>query len=264
MNPKNTICYKIDIAVEELNKALKTALSITQLTKSKGTLTDEEFKTRLREIKPRGNPLAITNLLHEIRDDAQSMENGLKRRKKIMKQAGFEEEYQKQKKKFSKGISFQRDEQQILTPNTEQASFLFEITIKDRLKDEIVYHKDATAAVVSITEKINDIDTYGVIDGESQTLYFGESIAIFYAFDQLRIGMEAKMPEILLRMQQLVISGKITDPETKRILMNTTNISPIVKNPIQNSPQKPGRNDLCFCGSNKKYKKCHLNLQTIL
>jgi hypothetical protein len=24
------------------------------------------------------------------------------------------------------------------------------------------------------------------------------------------------------------------------------------------SAQKPGRNDICWCGSGKKYKKCHL------
>ncbi|MCA9968496.1 MAG: SEC-C domain-containing protein, partial [Anaerolineales bacterium] len=24
--------------------------------------------------------------------------------------------------------------------------------------------------------------------------------------------------------------------------------------------KKPGRNDLCYCGSGKKYKQCHLKL----
>jgi preprotein translocase subunit SecA len=28
--------------------------------------------------------------------------------------------------------------------------------------------------------------------------------------------------------------------------------------PIRNRDKRPGRNDPCWCGSNKKYKNCHL------
>jgi hypothetical protein len=33
----------------------------------------------------------------------------------------------------------------------------------------------------------------------------------------------------------------------------------LLKGDEENAPaQKPGRNDTCWCGSGKKYKKCHL------
>ncbi len=63
-----TICYKVNRAIELLELAIKTSdLDIS----------------------------LMGNILHDIRKDAQTMENGLKQRKQAMIEASVEEKYQK-------------------------------------------------------------------------------------------------------------------------------------------------------------------------
>jgi hypothetical protein len=192
MKDEKTICYKITRSITALEKAIKT-----------GKL----------------DVITLVRRLHTIRQQAQNMENGLKNRKKIMVREGFEEEYQlsKAKAKIPDGINtiYETDEERL------DYKALFEITIKQ--DEKIVYQTSAHAGVVCIVEKIDDINEEGQIDGQTQKLMFGQPLAFWFAFDQLKIAVEAKGLEIMQSIKQAIEDKKFVNPDVKRKIIEAIN-----------------------------------------
>lgn len=192
MKIEETICDKVTRSIEDLETAIK------------GGHLDA---------------IAFVRRLHEIRGQAQKMETGLKRRKKIMVREGLEDEYQKLKVKESvpNGINKIYDK-----PEEESKEKLnFEIIMKR--DGEIVYQNEAHAGVVCIVEKIEDIDEMGQITGTTQKFTFGNPMMIWFAFDQLKIAIEARRFEILQAIKSAIENKKFTDPEVKRKIIEATN-----------------------------------------
>jgi hypothetical protein len=192
MKDENTICHKVTRSIEDMEKAMQT-----------GNL----------------DGLALVKRLHEIREQAQKMENGLRRRQKLMISKGIEEEYQQLKSKESKptGINKIWDKREEQTPE----KINFEVIIKR--DGELIYQHEAHAGVISTVEKIENIDDMGQITGQTQKFVFGNPMVFWFAFDQLKTSIEARGMEILLSIQSAVKANKFADPEVKRKLMEATN-----------------------------------------
>jgi len=198
MKDEKTICYKITRSIEALEKATKT-----------GKL----------------DVITLVRRLHKIREQAQDMENGLKARKKIMIREGFEEEYQlsKAKDKIPDGINtiYGKDEERL------EAKALFEVTIKQ--DEKIVYQTSAHAGVVCLVEKIENINEEGQIDGRTQRLMFGQPLAYWFAFDQLKTSIESKAFDIMQAIKQAVKDKKFVNPDVKKKIIEATNKMEAIK-----------------------------------
>lgn len=192
MKDEQTICYKVTRSIETLEKAVKThKLDVSTLAHN----------------------------LHKIREQAQLMEDGLKRRKKIMIREGFEEEYQslKTKSKITEGINqIKNEDEERVSEKTK-----FEFTIKK--EGEVIYQNTSYAGVVCIVEKVEDIDENGQIDGQTQKFMFGNPLTIWFAFDQLKIAVEAKSLEIMQAIKQAIEAKKFIDPKVRSKIINFTN-----------------------------------------
>ena len=189
---EQTICYKITRSITALEKAMKT-----------GKL----------------DVITLVRRLHTIREQAQNMENGLKNRKKIMVREGLEEEYQllKAKNKIPDGINTIYGTEEERLP----AKALFEITIKQ--DEKIVYQCSSHAGVICLVEKIDDINEEGQIDGRTQKLMFGQPLAYWFAFDQLKIAVESKGLEIMQSIKQAVEDKKFINPDVKKKIIEARN-----------------------------------------
>lgn len=193
MKEEETICWKVNRCVDDLERLLKTNMI---------------------------DPAAFGERLHQIRKDAQRMENALKLRKEFMGTIeGLEEKYQQKKsgRNKVKGIN------KIANTNIRQKShkMAYEFTIKQG--DEILYQQPVYGAVLSIVEDINDIDRMGSVDGTVQNLFFGHPLVMWYGFDQLRQGMEGKKIEIMTAMRQAIESNELADPEVKKKIIKAAN-----------------------------------------
>lgn len=194
MTDEQTICYKVTKCIEEIEKSLKTKVF---------------------------NAPKVAKLLHEIRQDAQHMEDGLKLRKKIMATvAGLEDEYAKAKGKANTMTGTNNigaiDERRPVD------QLVFTITIKDK-NGEIMYDNTAFAGVVSTVEQISDVDEHGMIDGKTQTFGFGHELSAWFAFDQLKQGFEAKAVSIMTRLVNIISTGQIKNPKVKAELIKAMN-----------------------------------------
>lgn len=187
---EETICFKVDEAVRVVEHALK---------------------TRSFDAPKMGQ------LLHAIRQDAQRMENGLKARKLAMEKAGIEEAYQKtpmlapDKKNKIAG----RDE-------TSKKRKWFEFIVKE--KGKVIYENKAHAGLLCIVEKITDIDEDGIMTGTSQKFFFGHDLAVWFAFDQLRQGLEARRLGILTALRKAIEGKAFKNPKDKVKLLKAINI----------------------------------------
>lgn len=193
MQDQKTICYKVSEAVKELENAVATnSLNVGRLAK----------------------------LLHAIRQDAQTMENGLKLRKTMMTKAGIEEKYQEAKGKANTpgGINkiYNREEY-----TKEKAQF--EFTVKDQKTGEIVYQNASHGGVLATVERIEDIDKDGHIDGQAQVFQFGHTLAYWFAYDQLRQAIEARKVQIISAIKEAVLSNKLTDPKVREQIVGFAN-----------------------------------------
>jgi SpoU rRNA methylase family enzyme len=192
MKSEDTICYSITRSIEDMETAMKT-----------GNL----------------DGLALVKRLHHIRNQAQKMETGLKRRKDIMVRENLEDEYQKLKaeKSIPTGIN------KIANEKEEKIAekLNFEITIKR--DNDIVYQNKAHAGVVCIVEEVDDIDEQGQITGNTQKFTFGQPMMIWFAFDQLKQAIEAKSMEILLSIEAAIKANKFADPKVKQTIIDATN-----------------------------------------
>jgi len=192
MKNEDTICFKVTRSVEELEIAMKT-----------GKL----------------DALNLVKRLHEIRNQAQKMEEGLKRRKKIMEREGLEVEYQALKKKLSVPEGTNKIYNEGEEKTTEKIEF--EFTIKR--SGEIIYQNNAYAGVVCVVEKVEDIDEMGNIVGTTQKFTFGNPMMTWFAFDQLKIAIEARGLEIMESIKQAIEKRKFVDPSVKKQIMEATN-----------------------------------------
>jgi preprotein translocase subunit SecA len=72
---------------------------------------------------------------------------------------------------------------------------------------------------------------------------------------QIREGREEKTDMSRMRASHQEFEGAV--PATADVQEFTTNAEPVKQDPIRNNGPKVGRNDLCPCGSGKKFKNCH-------
>jgi hypothetical protein len=192
MKDENTICFKVSRSIELLERAIKT-----------------------QELDVAG----LSEYLHHIRSDAQRMENGLKWRKEIMVREGLENEYQERKKKELKltGVNeIANEAEEIVKDNPE-----FEFTVKKNGK--LLYENRSHAGVVCTVEKIEGMDEFGQMTGTTQKLIFGNPAMIWFAFDQLKISIEAKSTEILAELRHMIEGKKFLNPEVRKEYIEATN-----------------------------------------
>jgi len=184
-----TICYKVNRAIELLELAIKTSdLDIS----------------------------LMGNILHDIRKDAQTMENGLKQRKQAMIEASVEEKYQKSKNKTTKGIN----KIKYVEKQTKKKAD-YEIIIKE--KNKIIYQQNIFAGVFSFVEELKNIDENGNLDGTTQRLVFGHPLAYWFAFDQLRQNIEAKKIDVTIALKNAVMQNKFIKPEIREKIIQFAN-----------------------------------------
>lgn len=190
---KDTICWKINTLLKDLEQITKTG---------------------------KADLGAMAHTLHEIRSSAQKMEGGLRHRKKIMEDAGIEDDYQKYNKVMTtpgtNGINLVsgREEMRI------DKAYRLEFIAKENGK-VIYHHKGAAAGVVSITERVDDIDQFGAIIGVTQKFVFGPALAKWFAFNQLEHHMEGFKVEILTAVQEAERLRK--DPVLKKRVLDIAN-----------------------------------------
>lgn len=184
---KQTICYKVDKSIDILEEAIKT----------------DNLDVR-----------AIGKLLHDIRLQAQKMEDGLKKRKEIMSKAGLEKDYQLKKGKEGED-SYIRDE-------IVKGKQLFEISVSQNGKH--LYTRKGRAILLTIVERVDELDQMGNITGKVETLVTGHPLAIWYGFDQLSQKIESKRIEIMASIREAVEQSKFVDPKYKKIVKEMTDI----------------------------------------
>jgi hypothetical protein len=192
MKNEDTICYNVTRSIEDLEKAIKT-----------GNL----------------DALGLVRRLHRIREQAQKMENGLKHRKEIMVREGFEDEYQALKKK----LSVPGGTNKIYNEGEERTKEKIEFEFTIKRDGEIVYQNKAYAGVLCIVEKVEDIDEMGNIIGTTQKFTCGNPMMTWFAFDQLKIAIEARGLEIMQSIKQAIEDKKFVDPSVKKQIIEATN-----------------------------------------
>lgn len=182
-----TICDKVDRCLE---------------------LIEEAFKTKNLDAP------ALASYLHQIRSDAQHMENALRRRKEVMHEAGIEKDYQKEKGKQETPPGINRIgniPQRYISTQPK-----FQMTVKSDGK--IVYQNDSFAGVLAAVESFEDIDNAGEIRGQSQQFYYGHPLLMFYAFQQVERGMEDHKVAVMSAWYNAMKDRKDVDPSIKDVL----------------------------------------------
>lgn len=189
---KDTICYKVEKSIE---------------------LVKSSLKTQTLDI------YSIIKFLDLIRKDAQRMENALKLRKEVMIKHSIEDEYQSLKGERNKQTGI--NDVPIGTKFTKDIPE-FEVTVKDG-KGEIIYQNKSLAGVFCFVEQVEDIDEQGMINGKTQQFAFGHDLAIYYAFDQLKQGIQVQMIRIALGLKNAIENKMFIDPEKKQSLLDRMN-----------------------------------------
>lgn len=181
-----TICYKVDRCIEKIESTIKTG----------------EFDAP-----------GLAKLLHEIRRDGQKMEDGLRKRKKIMESVGVESVYQTAKGNVKpKGINKIPNEAYAVNDNPQ-----YEITIKNG--DEILYQNLVESGVMCAVEEMEGMDEQGNVNGQTQTFVFGKTVGWWFAFDQLRQSIEARGIEIMSALREMARNNKLIDVEVRDKLL---------------------------------------------
>lgn len=167
-NSTETICYKITQCFQLIEEAVKT-----------GT-----FDMRL------------SKLLHQIRQDANRMEAGLKGRKAAMIEAGIEEKYQGKPVAKPTGINLISELGDQIVKNPEK----FEVTIKQG--DKVLYHNTTRSVVLYAAEQITELNERGELFGNGQSLYVGHPVTLLFAFDQIIQAFESQRANLLAASQE--------------------------------------------------------------
>lgn len=189
---EETICFKINRALEEVELAINT----------------RSF-----------SPQKVARLLHEMRVDAQDMEDGLRLRKKIMTDAGLEQDYQTAKGKqldplSNGGVNKVVDKDQ----SERRGKQTMEFIVKE--DGDIVYQQIAHAGVINIVEEIEDIDEQGIINGRTQSMFFGHPMAFWFSMDQLNQALEGKRLEVQTAFKEAIRSKIFADPKLKQRMLD--------------------------------------------
>jgi len=192
MKQENTICYKVSESIKVIETTVKTG----------------NF-----------NAGKLAKLLHQIRKDAQKMEDGLKARKNVMIKNNLEKEYQKNKK----GVEFDGINEISKIEEISKEKEEFEVTIKRIKTNKIVYKNKSHAGVICNVEKLKEMDKFGEIDGTTQVFTFGHTLAFWFAFDQLRQAVEGRKTEIMSAIQKAVNSNELIDPEVRANIIKLAN-----------------------------------------
>lgn len=189
---QDTICYKVDELQESLTEAIKTG----------------EFDIKL-----------FADNLSEIRSLATKMENGLKLRKEVMTAHNLEAEYQTKKGKANTppGINTIRGTRH----NDKDGEVTMKVTVEENGK--IVYQTNNRGFVLSVVERIDDIDEQGVITGQAQTMMVGHELVMFYAFDQLHKHFQREGAPIMAKIVEAVKSKTFADKETRKKILEAVN-----------------------------------------
>jgi hypothetical protein len=151
-----------------------------------------------------------------IRDKAQSMENGLLRRKEFLQKQGLEEQYQDFKRNEHR-YGYKNIPDAVNEVPSDSGALMrkghpdIEITVKEGGK--ILYHNKGVALTACFVERIHSIDNrVGIIQAQHQHLIAGYPMGMAYAFDQLQQKMKEILPAIMLKALE------VSDPKAfKRI-----------------------------------------------
>lgn len=189
---KDTICYKVDVCID---------------------LSKQSMETQTLDIYS-----LITNL-GLIKKDAQRMENALKLRKQLMEKHGIEEEYKQLKGEKNKTVGINKMPDHL---EVTEKTVNYHVTVKDT-DGNVIYDRGSFAGVFSVVENIEDIDELGMINGVTQQFAFGHDIAIWYAFDQLKQGIETQLIRIALGLKNAIENKMFSDPEKKKAMLDRMN-----------------------------------------
>lgn len=116
----------------------------------------------------------------------------------------------------------------------------------------------------------NLTDAKKIVDGERATV---EGINGKDVHERVAPGLAERQPHLVTKLQELVaedVKEKALTPEGAAVIFEPTQViveafdaavsrrrPGQVLNPIVREEPKIGRNDLCPCGSGKKFKRCH-------
>ena len=106
--------------------------------------------------------------------------------------------------------------------------------------------------------------SFGALDRESDALAAGLQAAGVERGDRCAVIMD-NCPELVVSLFGILKAGAVftvLSPTLKEIkiaaILNDCTAKAVIASPQPaTAPVKIGRNDPCFCGSGKKYKKCH-------
>lgn len=193
MIEEKTICYKVTKIQKELEKMIATgSADITYM----------------------------AGLLHQIRVDAQRMENGLKWRKSIMEEAGIEETYQKRKINSEEAMPGTVNELKNIRDSRKE-KLDFEFIVKE--KGKVIYDSPSFGGIIVTVERIEDIDEDGAIEGQTQRFYFGHDLTVWFAYSQLLQGIKEKTIPIMSAIRSAIEHKVFSDPKKKEFLLKRMN-----------------------------------------
>jgi len=148
----------------------------------------------------------VVQLIRDARRDANIMEEGLKRRKKAMVEAGIEEKYQIAKGKKPKATF--KEEQRPASDGKPT----FHATVKNMVTGEVLYDEEAHAGVVAFVNRFDGFDDNGFLGGAVSHYAFGNDLPIYFAFDQLGQKLSPIMVDTATRIMEAIKAGQIKNP----------------------------------------------------
>jgi len=151
-----------------------------------------------------GDAKTILNLMRDIKRDAQHMEDGLKRRREVMAEAGIEDKYQKTRQRIKPFVEKQTAFSEGATP--------FYVKVINLKTKEILIDQTVNAGVVCVVNKFDGIDENGALVGRVFPIAFGHELPIFFAWDQLRITISGLVVPVLQKLKIAREMGIIKDP----------------------------------------------------
>lgn len=190
IDQKDTICHKVDECIRAVDDAVLRKKSV--------------------------DLLMFTKNLHEIRHFAQSMENALKKRKKMMGEAGIEGSYQE-----SKGHKLKKGEVNTIAGANEikLTPTPFEVILKEN--GVVRYQNKIVGGIMELVESIEDMAPNGEVDGVSQSFMFGHPVTIIHAFNKMQQSLEAKKYEFMAVIKASM--ERFLDPKYKKEFLDFHN-----------------------------------------
>jgi hypothetical protein len=192
---QDTICYKINKFIDAYEAEIRA-----------GRIGSEANET--------------VKMFHQMRMQAQKMEDGLRLRKEIMVANGLEDNYQKTKGNHKRPEPKLDNISDIDEPRPVN-EMRFEVVISDNGKE--VFRGSAFGGALCMAQHIEDVDEAGIINGESQVFTWGHAMTWLFALDQLNTRMEDKKLEVIAAMRGYLKNGMLTNPKEKKRLLSLMN-----------------------------------------